>query len=118
MKLLGKPTDWQTIAAEMKNGVQLIRNLCLLDTQSLSEEIISDIQAFIELEDFDPKAINKEDGFMAQALYDWVQSVYQNFCRLLAINDSGEHLQVLDQEQRDLDQAEESAKKEIQEKKE
>ena len=72
MKLLGKPTDWQTIAAEMKNGVQLIRNLCLLDTQSLNEEIISDIQAFIELEDFDPKTIDKEDGFMAQALYDWV----------------------------------------------
>ena len=37
---------------------------------------------------------------------------------MLAINESGEHLQVLDQEQRDLDQAEESAKKEIEEKKE
>ena len=81
MKLLQKSTDWQTVTAELKNTVQLIRNLSLIDHQSVSEDTISDVQAFIELEDFDPKAIDKNGGQMAQAMLDWVQILYQNYYR-------------------------------------
>ena len=98
MKLLQKSTDWQTVTAELKNTVQLIRNLSLIDHQSVSEDTISDVQAFIELEDFDPKAIDKNGGQMAQAMLDWVQILYQNYYRQQAIAEISTQMEVLDQD--------------------
>ena len=74
---------------------------------------MSDVQAFIELEDFDPKAIDKNGGQMAQAMFDWVQILYQNYCREQALAEIATQMEALDQEQKDLDEAEASAKREI-----
>ena len=53
MILLQKPTDWQSIQAEMKTPNILIRQLQKFEKENIPEEVIEKIGEFIEEADID-----------------------------------------------------------------
>ena len=88
MTLLKKPTDWNSIEIEIKNHVQLIRNLSLFDKDNIPQEVIDKIQPFIEREDFvvasegmEEKEENGESlkgsDQLAKRLCQWVHAMHQ-----------------------------------------
>ena len=85
MTLLQKPTDWASIEAEIKNPVQLVRNLSLFDKEQIPQEAIDQIQPFLEREDFvvasegmgEKEESQIASDQMAESLSQWVHTMYQ-----------------------------------------